>query len=1047
MKKFLLTAGNILIGLLIVALSYGQEQQLTVFGTADGLSDNSISDIHQDKSGYLWVATGHGLNLYNGIDFRIFRHNPEDTTSIRANSLATLYEDPQSNIWVTLNIGGISKYNRKEDRFQYFTHNPQNGGDPNNFINDILVDSQNETWIATSTHINLLDTLTGLYSPVQIDGYESLEIHKIFEDVRRNLWLGTDKGLFRKRLAETQFLEVQDVNGATLTDILHFVENTDNELWLSSNYQVYQMQKEIPVAIKKPHDRFITNLFTTQDGSILISQYEDHIYEWNGDTWQILTIPFTNTDQLRHAFSNKYTSLIIIEDNLGSLDIYDKSSGETRKMASFKSGFSSFSLSNTSNDLWVGTDNAGLFQINIRTPYISQYKLNSPNPDFAYIHYTSAMVALPDNDLIVNEGSSLYRYNIGSGDKQQLASPDISTLNRSGVSYMTALNDRELLIASGLGIHKLNLNTYQSTALNHVRDQRTYELLIKGNILWSIGQYGLASLNLQTAKITFFKDFENTPSPLSNGNVRSIFIDSQNSLWVGTVREGLFKVEQELNGEGYIFKNYRFGGVRKGPFISHTVNDILEDKNGRLWIASFSNGLLEFDRERESFINHNPAQELPIPNIQALELVADGSLWMSAINGIHRYDVTNKAFHKFTTRDGLTSTDFTLRSSAHSSDGSLLFGSNKGFAQLNPVDFKPEPRDHKVLIEALQVNTGNTIFKEPGNELRQSLNYQQRFIAFDFISLDYHTPEKISYQYRLKGLETNWNTSKSRHVQYANLSRGDYTFQVRAGSNGGNWSDEYTSLAFTITQPFWSQLWFQTLVLISIALIAYGIYRFRIKLKQSKAQLLEDIRQSTAADFHDEMGNKLTRIALFSEVLEQKLHGSSPEISSYVNKIKDNSHVLNNSMRDFLWALDPAKDTAFDLVILLKDFGDELFESSGVHFHGAAIKEVLQQYPLDMDWKRHLVMIFKEAMHNALKYSMARNVTLKATLSKDVLNLSLTDDGQGFDAKEIDNGYGQANMKRRAEHLEASLSIESTPGIGTIVTFIGTLTKKHETYD
>lgn len=1047
MKEYLLTAGRMVVGLLIVALSYGQEQQLTVFGTAEGLSDNQVADVHRDKLGYLWVATGHGLNLYNGIDFQVFRYNPQDTTSIRANSLEFLYEDHQSNIWVALTMGGVNKYNRAQDRFEYFTHNPSNGNDPNNFVTDVLVDSQKRTWIGTNSHMNLLDSLTGLYHPIPVEGQQELEVYKIFEDSRHNIWIGTSKGLFHKSRESRYFTEVLNGKGEKMEEIFRFVEDKEDQLWLSSYYHVYQLQSEVPVEIKSPHERFIASLFSTKKGNVLISQYEDHIYEWDGTAWKMIKTDFTTTDQLRYAFANEEMSRIMIEDNEGNLAIYDEETGKTRSIARLTDNFNSFWFGAGADELWIGTVSSGLLQLNLRTPYITQQQLNPPDKAFVYAHHTGPMVSLPNGSLVIHEGASLHYYNPATASSQPLTSKDIQELTRSGISAMALLNEKELLVAAGNGLHRLDLKSKKIEKLDYLADTRTFEFLIKGDNLWSIGQYGLALRNLKTGQETHFKDLQNTPESLTNGSIRSIYLDEANILWVGTVREGLFKIEFSKGQKGYAFENFQYAGASTEPFLSHTVNDILEDKAGRLWIAGFSSGLLEFDREQEVFINHNPPQELPIPNIQALELAQDGSLWMSALNGIHRYDPQDGSFHKFTTRDGLRSTAFNLRASAKATSGQLLFGSDQGFALLDPAKFQPQTTPHSVLIEALHVNSDGSLFKEPPTALAQQLTHEQNFISFDFIALDYHTPEKLVYQYRLEGLEIQWNTGRSRQVQYANLPPGAYTFLVRAGTDSSYWTETPTSLSFTIANPFWLQLWFQALVLLSVGLLIYGVYRFRLNLRRSKARVLENIRQSAAADFHDELGNKLTRIALFSEVLEQKLDGSSPEISSYVSKIKDNSHVLNNSMRDFLWALDPAKDTTLDLIILLKDFGDEFFDNSGVHFHGASIKAILREYPLDMDWKRHLVMIFKEAMHNALKYSMAKNVTLKASLSKDVLNLSLTDDGQGFDPLEIDNGYGQAKMKRRAEHLGASVSIESKTGIGTVVTFIGTLTKKHETYD
>lgn len=1047
MKKYLLTAGRMVVGLLIVALSYGQEQQLTVFGTAEGLSDSNIADVHRDKLGYLWVSTGHGLNQYNGLSFRIFRYDPEDTNSIRANSLEFLYEDPQSDIWAALSIGGISRYIRKEDRFEYITHDPENGSNHNNFVSDVLVGSRNKTWIGSNAHINRVDTASGLFQPVEVEGHNELQVYKIYEDTEQNIWIGTSKGLFRYSPESDTFKEVLDAEGKKLEDVFRFLEDSENRLWISSYHYVYQIREETPVKIERPHGRFITNLFTTKKGNIYISQYDDHIYEWIDGEWTKLRDHTAHVNGLRYGYASAGMNRMLIEDTEGQLFIHDLDQQTTEPISSPDQEFQSFWFGPDSDELWLGTPESGLYKVDLSPRHLSSVQLNPVSEDFRYANYVSAITALTDETLIIASGGSIHQYQADNGQGERLSSSPIDALTKEGISAMEALGNNALLVANAKGLFKLNLNTKKTERQPYFSEERTFDFLIEQDTLWAIGQYGLALRDLKTGREIHFKDLANTPAILGSPNVRAIHSDKGGTLWVGTVREGLFSIRFDRESKSFSVENFRYAGARTGAFKSHTVNHIREDKAGHLWVAGFSNGLMEFDRDEARFINHNPEGELPIPNIQALEPAEDGSIWMSAINGIHRYDPETGAFRKFTAQDGLFSNSFVLRTSAQTASGKLLFGTGEGLVLLDPKTFESESISRKVLIEELGVNTDGTAFILPDSSMVHTLTHEQNFVSFDFISIDYHTPEKTFYQYRLEGLEEQWQTSKNRHVQYANLKPGDYTFKVRAGTDGGNWDEQFSTLPFTIRSPYWQQAWFQALVVLSVLALIYGFYRIRLNMKLSKARVLENIRQSAAADFHDEMGNKLTRIALFSEVLEQKLIGTSPEISSYVSKIKDNSHVLNNSMRDFLWALDPAKDTAFDLIILLKDFGDELFDNSGVNFHGASIKEAFREYPLDMDWKRHLVMIFKEAMHNALKYSMAKNVTLKATLSSDVLNLSLTDDGQGFDPLEIDNGYGQANMKRRADQLGASISIESEPGLGTIVTFVGTLTKTHETYD
>ena len=151
-------------------------------------------------------------------------------------------------------------------------------------------------------------------------------------------------------------------------------------------------------------------------------------------------------------------------------------------------------------------------------------------------------------------------------------------------------------------------------------------------------------------------------------------------------------------------------------------------------------------------------------------------------------------------------------------------------------------------------------------------------------------------------------------------------------------------------------------------LIWFGFYiRYQYKLAQLAE--IEKVRKSAAQDFHDELGSKLTIISMFGELTRSKLNGHTEEVGPYISKVIDTSNSLYQSMKDLLWALNPEQDTVKDIYFQIKDFGDELFDQTGVEFQSEGIEEVLSDRLLPMEYKRHVLLIFKEIMNNALKHS------------------------------------------------------------------------------
>jgi signal transduction histidine kinase len=230
-------------------------------------------------------------------------------------------------------------------------------------------------------------------------------------------------------------------------------------------------------------------------------------------------------------------------------------------------------------------------------------------------------------------------------------------------------------------------------------------------------------------------------------------------------------------------------------------------------------------------------------------------------------------------------------------------------------------------------------------------------------------------------------------------------------------------------------------VLGACILLGIGLQYVFNSRKQRRQRLLAKLRSEeqakvrlrTAEDFHDEIGNKLTRINVLTNVLRSKaaLNEDSQRI---LNQIEDNTAQLYGGTRDILWSLKPSNDNLFEILHRIKDFGDELFMDTDVQFTFSGSDEKWRKYRLPMDMSRNLIMIFKEALNNCLKYAGAKNVYLKVSIrNRDVLQLVLTDDGKGFDIRSVKKGNGLNNMQVRAERLKGRIYVDSRPQKGTII--------------
>lgn len=213
--------------------------------------------------------------------------------------------------------------------------------------------------------------------------------------------------------------------------------------------------------------------------------------------------------------------------------------------------------------------------------------------------------------------------------------------------------------------------------------------------------------------------------------------------------------------------------------------------------------------------------------------------------------------------------------------------------------------------------------------------------------------------------------------------------------------------------------------------------------KVKLTQEIEKVRTKVAQDFHDEMGNNLASISVLSQIIQSKLGEQTNGIGSLLTKIDTASKNLFYGTRDFIWAIDPKNDNVQEVYFNLKDFGEELFENTGVSFlANFDTCEEQQGLKLPSGWSRQIVLIFKEALTNALKYAQANTVQLEFRVCDNALEATLQDDGVGFDLHSSQNTFrGIKNMRERARKIRLDLQLKATCQRGTLVRLKGKITQ------
>ncbi|MDP4264849.1 MAG: tetratricopeptide repeat protein [Bacteroidota bacterium] len=233
-----------------------------------------------------------------------------------------------------------------------------------------------------------------------------------------------------------------------------------------------------------------------------------------------------------------------------------------------------------------------------------------------------------------------------------------------------------------------------------------------------------------------------------------------------------------------------------------------------------------------------------------------------------------------------------------------------------------------------------------------------------------------------------------------------------------------------------NQKLFRDLMIAAIAglvLLGFVLFnRIRLKKRLEQQEALIHVRNNISRDLHDEIGSTLSSINILSAVSQRNIIKDKEQAAASMQQITEQSRNMQQAMSDIVWAIRPDNDRLESMAVRMREFVSHTLEPKGITTLLDIDKNILQQ-SLAMEQRRDFFLIFKEAVNNAAKYSDASNVGIKLSRNNGFLELSVRDDGKGFDSNKITSSNGLKNMKERAHALRGSLHISSVVGKGALV--------------
>ncbi|MFT4924233.1 MAG: ligand-binding sensor domain-containing protein/signal transduction histidine kinase [Phenylobacterium sp.] len=825
----------------------------------DDLGQTVINSIIQDNKGFLWFATEDGLSRYDGYTFKVFRHHPEDPTSVAHNSIKTLYEDSKGILWVGTYGGGLDWFDATTERFIHYKNDPSNSHSlSNDNVLSIMEDHQGTLWVGTwGGGVNQLDRLSNQFSHYRhIDNDPNSLSHdkvfSIFEDSKDRLWFGTGDGLDKYDRVGRRFSHYGH-DSAELTTLHHQVNTIDEDgqgvLWLGTEG-----------GLKKLDGQHFAQM--THQNSDLYNDVGTVLEDSSGRWW-------IGTRSGLHRYEGSADAAHFAHFQHDAADLYSLSDNHITAMAEDDQG-----------TLWVATADGGLSKLVRQKQDFGHFKHEPKDPNS--LSYDGVNALFKDNKgslwVGTDDGLNLYHDKSQKFSHFQYRADDPNGLSHSSVQ--TILQDSRGMLWIGTYVGGLNQYNPRTGLFKHFQhsaadarslssDTVTSLYEDKQGILW-VGTYGgLNQYNPVTEDFVRFSHNTSNPNSLSDDTINVIFEDSDATLWLGT-DNGLNQFDA-TKGDFIRINHQR---AASGRLNEAHVLSIVEAPKGTLWVGTYG-GLNKFDLATQRFVDYDQHDVLSSSAIYGIVADEHQHLWLSSSEGLYWFNPLTGVVRHYDVDDGVQSNEFSAGAYANSADGELFFGGNNGFNRFYPDKIENNIKAVTVvLLDFLLFNqsvpvqgitdsdSDNDLDKRPFtlekviDELtRLTLDYQQNQISFEFAALHFANPMKNQYAYRLEGWDKDWiyTDAENRRATYTNIPAGDYTLQIKAKNKHGNWSEAGKSLEITILPLPWQtfrakMLYASVLVTLLILFVFIYLQRKKMHYKRALNQNLEaKVAKRTAA--------------------------------------------------------------------------------------------------------------------------------------------------------------------------------------------------------
>ncbi|WP_405381980.1 two-component regulator propeller domain-containing protein [Maribacter sp. LLG6340-A2] len=793
--------------LVLKAAAQNNTNTYNFFTIDEGIPKSAITEIVQDQHGLIWIATyGEGLYQYNGTDLKAYKHQVNDTTTIQSSIVNTLFIDSNKQLWIGTDEG-LSRYNSTFDNFTRIKLISNKADQKKTQVYSLGEDNSGTIYVGTPT--------LGLYmvnpNTFSVEKLQEQPGHKISKSVinalvplpNGNMLIGSNLGLFaydkkQNKLQQKKFLtkngnqritnaiqsllieENGDLLIGTFKDGLIKVKQEANGYFTIENFDFTDKRIFDIKALKNN-----TILCATEnDGLFLIDKLGNpqHNYKYNKSEYNsirsnsIWSVFIDNQERIWLGYYNKgigvHDKLYDKFENLQSLPYSQNSLQSPSVTGIVQSG---------DNTLYIAMDGGGIDKYN---PVTNQFYHLSDSKSSGYKGFDNLDV----QTLFLDSQENLWAGTWSSG------------------IYFLPKGERTFI---NYNIETTHGGLTSNSITSFAEDS-------KGTIWIATFFGGLHSFDPKTREI---KNHTNTSFNSSlgiEGHIRTLMVDHTDNIWIGGPN-GLVRTNGS-NKDNTLQTVLLNSVLAKNQNLTGNINvrALYEDEANYIWVGTYGKGLCKINPEVNEIVWYGKDDGLLIENISSIIEDNNHNIWVSGETGLAMLNTSTDQFLNYNREDGLLANNFNFNAVTKDRNGLLYFGNYEGIDYFHPdniVQNETKPKvyftDLKLFNKSVSPTAKDSPISKSINEVEQlTLKPNQFVFTLEFAAINFTRANNNEYAYYLEGFEDNWNyVGNTRTATYTNLSPGDYIFHVKASNNDGIWTESPLSLPITVLAPWWATKW------------------------------------------------------------------------------------------------------------------------------------------------------------------------------------------------------------------------------------------------